>query len=75
MLGPISERLCILGFRTPRFRKLLPVVQSVYQTVWIQIRPDIMSGLVWVQIICKGYQSRGFRKDEIVCTIFCLISA
>ena len=26
------------------------------QTVWIQIRPDILSGLVWVQTVCKGYQ-------------------
>ena len=26
------------------------------QTVWIQIRPDAMSGLIWVQIVCEGYQ-------------------
>ena len=26
------------------------------QTVWIQIRPDILSGLIWVQIVCTGYQ-------------------
>ena len=26
------------------------------QTVWIQIRPDILSGLVWIQTVCKGYQ-------------------
>ena len=26
------------------------------QTVWIQIRPDILSGLIWVQTVCKGYQ-------------------
>ena len=26
------------------------------QTVWIQIRPEILSGLIWVEIVCKGYQ-------------------
>ena len=26
------------------------------QTVWIQIRPDILSGLIWVQTVCIGYQ-------------------
>ena len=26
------------------------------QTVWIQIRPDIMSGLILVQSVCKSYQ-------------------
>ena len=26
------------------------------QKVWIQIRPDILSGLIWIQTICKGYQ-------------------
>ena len=26
------------------------------QTVWILIRPDVLSGLIWVQTVCKGYQ-------------------
>ena len=26
------------------------------QTVWIQIRTDILSVLIWVQTVCKGYQ-------------------
>ena len=29
---------------------------SVCQTVWIQIWPDIWSGLIWVQTVCKGNQ-------------------
>ena len=29
---------------------------SECQTVWIQIRTDILSGLIWVQTVCKGYQ-------------------
>ena len=27
-----------------------------YQAVWIQIRSDVLSGLIWVQTVCKGYQ-------------------
>ena len=23
------------------------------QTVWTQIRPDILSGMIWVQAVCK----------------------
>ena len=29
---------------------------SECQTVWIQIRPDILSGTIWVLTVCKGYQ-------------------
>ena len=36
---------------TSSFWKIL----SECQTVWIQIRPDILSGLIWVQTVCKGY--------------------
>ena len=25
------------------------------KTIVIQIRPNILSGLIWVQIVCKGY--------------------
>ena len=43
------------------FRKILSdivycTIPSEYQTVWIQIRPDILWGLIWVQTVCKGYQ-------------------
>ena len=31
-------------------------IPSKCQTVWIQIKPDILSCLIWVQLICKGYQ-------------------
>ena len=45
---------------------------SECQTVWIQIRPDMLSGLIWVQTVHKGYQqtttvttSRGRVKWQI----------
>ena len=31
-------------------------IPSRCQTVWIQIRSDILLGLIWVQTVCKGYQ-------------------
>ena len=31
-------------------------IPSEWRTVWILIRPDILSGLIWVQTVCKGYQ-------------------
>ena len=36
--------------------KNLSEIPSECQTVWIQIRPDVLFGLIWVQTLCKGYQ-------------------
>ena len=35
-------------FQNQLFRKILSGIPSEYQTVWIQIMPDILSGLIWV---------------------------
>ena len=35
------------------FQYLLGVLTQI---VWIQIRPDILSGPIWVQTVCKGYR-------------------
>ena len=32
--------------------------------VWIQVRPDILSVLIWVQTICKGYQKATLLGKE-----------
>ena len=37
-------------------KKKISGTPSEFQTVLIQIRPDILSGLIWVQTACKGYQ-------------------
>ena len=34
------------------------------RTVWIQIRPDILSGLVWVQTDCKDYQQTALASGS-----------
>ena len=43
-------------FQNQLFLKILSGTRSECQTVWIQIRPDILSGLIWVQTVCKSYQ-------------------
>ena len=31
-------------------------IPSEFQTVWIQITPVVLLGLIWVQTVYKGYQ-------------------
>ena len=38
------------------FKTNLSGIPSVCQIVWIQIRPNILLGLIWVQTFCKCYQ-------------------
>ena len=28
---------------------------NISRAVWIKIMPDVLWGLIWVQIVCKGY--------------------
>ena len=44
------------------------------QTVWIQIRPDV---LIWVQTVCKGYQqmTKVATSGESVMTQICNIDS
>ena len=38
------------------FQKNHSGIPSECQTVWIMIRPDILSGLIWVKAVFKAYQ-------------------
>ena len=51
-------------FQNQIFRKILSGIPFECQTDWIQIRPDILSGLIWVQSVCKGYQQTTFFKID-----------
>ena len=31
-------------------------IPSECQADWIQIKPDVLSGLIWVQTVCKSYK-------------------
>ena len=39
---------------------------SEYQTHWVQIRPDILSGLIWVQSVCKGYEQTTLAGNDFI---------
>ena len=43
-------------FQNSLFQEVLSGTPSECQMVWIQIRTDIVSVLIWVQTVCKGYQ-------------------
>ena len=40
-------------------------ISSECLTVWIQIRPDNLLGLVWLQTVCKGYQQTTLVGKEL----------
>ena len=43
-------------FQNQIFQKILSGILSEHQTVWIQIRPTILLGLIWIQTVCKGFK-------------------
>ena len=46
-------------FSENSFRNIIRV-----SNVWIQVRPDILLGLIWVQTVCKGYQQTTVVSDK-----------
>ena len=42
-------------FSKSTFCKIISGIPSECQAVGIQIRPDFLSGLVWVQTVCKSH--------------------
>ena len=40
-------------FQNQLFQKILLRMTCECQTDWIQIKPDILSGLIWFQTVCK----------------------
>ena len=52
-------------FQNQFFRKILSGIPSECQTDWIQIRPNILSGLIWVQSVCKSYQQTTIGYKEL----------
>ena len=50
-------------FKNQLFQKILSGILSECQTVWIQIRSDILSGQIWVQIVRKS--SLGDKKVRV----------
>ena len=51
MMGNVS---CVVfsadySFQNHRFRNILTGISSECQTVWIKIRPVILSGIIWIK--------------------------
>ena len=57
---------CFFSFQNQLFRKIISGIPSECQIVWNQIRPDNMSGLIWVQNVCKGYQQTTLVGNELI---------
>ena len=52
-------------FQNHLFSKALSGIPPVYQTVGILIRADVLSGLIWVQTVCKGYRQTTQVSKEL----------
>ena len=55
-LGILHGFCSQLIFSKPTFAKNSFRIVSDCQKIWIQIRHEILSGLIWVHTFCKGYQ-------------------
>ena len=52
-------------FQNQLFQKVLSGIPSGCQTVWIQVRPEVLSGMIWVQTVCRGYQQTTLGEKEL----------
>ena len=95
-IDPTNERLtfCLLDncanfsssadfFKTTFFeKKNLSGTPSESQTVWIPMRPDVLSSLILLQTVCKDYQQTTLHvvgieflwDDTCICYLFFPIS-
>ena len=56
----------LLFFKINFFEKNISGIPSVCQTFWIQIRPDILSGVIWMQTVCKGYPQTTHKDKGLI---------
>ena len=56
--------LLLIFFKINFFEKFFQQYHQC-QTDWIPIRPDILSGLIWGQTVCKGYQQTTLVGKEL----------
>ena len=64
-------------FQKQLFQKVIQELQTECQTAWIQIRPDILLGLIWVQTVetvCKGYRQAKSKGMLLKMKIFIKIN-
>ena len=56
-------------FQNHFFRKIISEIPSECQTDLIQIRCDVLSGLIWIQSVCKGYEQTTLVDNELTFVI------
>ena len=56
----------LLIFFKINFFEKISEIPSECQTDWIQIRPDVLSGLIWVQAVCQSYQQTTLGDKELM---------
>ena len=66
MLGNFqaSVVVCYFFFSKSTFSEISFRNTFRVSTVWIQIKPDVLSGLIWTQTICKFYQQTTLEDEE-----------
>ena len=54
----LFDSMLSVCFRNQLFPKIEKFLHEYHQcqSVWIQIRPIILSDLIWFQTVCNGYQ-------------------
>ena len=58
MLGNFAHFFVVCrSFSKIIFQKIFLQISPECQTVWIQIRPYMLSGLIWVQTVCKSFST------------------
>ena len=55
----------LLIFSKSTFPIFFSAVPSQCQTNWIQIRPDVLSGLIWVKSVCNVYEQTTLVGNEL----------
>ena len=73
--GNFSPLFCcpLIFFKINFFEKFFQEYHQSVKKVWIQIRPEVMSGLIWVQTVCKSYQLMTVKGDWMLpfrCVLF-----
>ena len=63
----------LIFFKINFFKKFFQEYNQRFQTVWIQIKPDDLLGLNWIQTVCKDYQQTTVNKTTI-CLLGCLLT-
>ena len=58
-------RFVLSWFQNYLFQKIHQEIPAECQTVWNQIRPNILSGLIWDQTVCKVYQQTTQLDKEL----------